>query len=134
LELQCNSSNAGSFAPASEGLKKSILNIRSSFNEETFKSLTSLPISVTPQALGNCEPSFSFDAYLNSVKTISKLAAASSQEGAETATTDSNALGKDAIQSNIKGVIPKPAIRKSVAASIFSTLNKTEDSIPEAGR
>ena len=128
------SSIGESFGPASEGIKKSILNIFSSFNnDETIKPVPSVPTSMTPQFQGKGEPSFSFGTYLNNAKTIAKHS--TFKEGAaELATTNSATIGKDGLISTIKTSILKPSLMKSAAASIFSAFNKSQDSIPDPGK
>jgi hypothetical protein len=98
-------------------------------NDETKRSVPSVPTSVTSQAQSNTQQSFTFESYLNNVKSMSKHVTIK-EGGAETA----SGQGKDGLTSAIRRSILKPIVKKSAAVSILSTFTKSDDSIPDANK
>jgi hypothetical protein len=98
-------------------------------NEETRRTVPSVPASVTSQAQGSTQQSFTFESYLNNVKSMSKHVTIK-EGGAET----TSGQGKDGFTSGIIRSILKPIFKKSAAVSILSTFTKSDDSIPDANK
>jgi hypothetical protein len=98
-------------------------------NDETRRTVPSVSASVTSQAQGSSQQSFTFESYLNNVKSMSKHVIIK-ERGAETA----SGQGKDGFTSAIIRSILKPIFKKSAAVSILSNFTKSDDSIPDANK